>query len=163
MMKETFGPMINSTNGLGNKEETHVSRGFSNSLLISIVPIGFILLIAFYLCVYENISNYQRRKLMTDDGSSIHSSFYEGGISFTPKLTIVFIKGMSPFIVEEPEKMKDACSICIEDYMENDKIVKLSCGHEFHKDCIYPWFRQQAEGDIVLCVSKNKLSNIEQR
>ena len=56
MMKEIFGPMINSTNGLGNKEETHVSRGFSNSLLISIVPIGFILLMSFYLCVYENIS-----------------------------------------------------------------------------------------------------------
>lgn len=101
LVNETLGPMVNSNNGLGNKEETHKSGEFPYSLLALFGTIGFILLIVFYLCVYENITNYQRRRWITDSGSSIHSSFYEGGISFTPKPTIFFINGMKQFIVEE--------------------------------------------------------------
>ena len=28
-------------------------------------------------------------------------------------------------------------------------VVCIFCGHEFHKDCIHPWLRQQVEEDIV--------------
>jgi Ring finger domain len=31
------------------------------------------------------------------------------------------------------------CSICIENFKENDKIKKLHCGHCFHTNCINAW------------------------
>ena len=154
IVNETFGPMVNETNGTfmnknsgaRNEEEMHESGGFPYPLLALIIPIGLLILFAIYICTCECISNYRRRQWMTQDsGSSLHSSFYEGGISFTPRPKIFFIKGMKQFIVEEPEKIKDCCSICIEDYKVNDKMVRLPCGHEFHKDCIHPWLRQQVE------------------
>jgi hypothetical protein len=139
---------FNSTFSPKSNNETHDNGGFPYSMLALIIPIGLILLMALCICLCECISNYQRMQWTIDTGSSLHSSFYEGGISFTPKPNIFFIKGMTQFIVKDSEKMNDKCSICIEDYRTNDKIVRLSCGHEFHKDCIHPWFRQQVEGDI---------------
>lgn len=31
------------------------------------------------------------------------------------------------------------CSICIEEYIEDDRVRVLSCGHFFHSDCIKLW------------------------
>jgi len=33
----------------------------------------------------------------------------------------------------------DECSICLEKYKVNDKILNLKCDHKFHKDCINQW------------------------
>ena len=32
-----------------------------------------------------------------------------------------------------------SCSICLEDFKNKDKLVKLSCNHKFHKLCIDRW------------------------
>ena len=37
-----------------------------------------------------------------------------------------------------------ACSICIDDYEQNDTIRQLSCSHVFHKDCIDPWLLKES-------------------
>ena len=146
IVNETFGQFVNTTNFTKNEEDNLESSSFPYPLLALIIPFGFIILFGLLICGLSNLSNYRRRQWMTQDtGSSLHSSFYDGGIVFTPKPKIFFIKGMKQFIVEEPEKIKDCCSICIEDYEVNDKMVRLPCGHEFHKDCIHPWLRQQVE------------------
>jgi hypothetical protein len=31
------------------------------------------------------------------------------------------------------------CSICTEDFVENDDVIKTKCDHIFHRDCIKPW------------------------
>jgi hypothetical protein len=31
------------------------------------------------------------------------------------------------------------CVICIEDINVNEKIIKLSCNHYYHKKCLLPW------------------------
>ena len=36
----------------------------------------------------------------------------------------------------EPEEI---CSICLDNF-GNKKIIKLSCSHNFHENCIYHWF-----------------------
>ena len=36
-------------------------------------------------------------------------------------------------------KDEDKCVICQEDYIENEKILKLTCGHIFHNNCIENW------------------------
>ena len=33
-----------------------------------------------------------------------------------------------------------ACSVCKENFAENDLSMQVSCGHQFHVDCITPWF-----------------------
>lgn len=35
----------------------------------------------------------------------------------------------------------DECSICLEKYKINDKIIKLNCNHEYHKNCIVLWIK----------------------
>ena len=36
-----------------------------------------------------------------------------------------------------------ACTICQEDFKANEIAKKLSCGHCFHKTCIFPWLQSQ--------------------
>jgi hypothetical protein len=44
------------------------------------------------------------------------------------------------------------CSICLEEYVANDCIKKLPCGHEFHDKCIDPWLLQFGQkADCPLC------------
>ncbi|PWA87264.1 Zinc finger, RING/FYVE/PHD-type [Artemisia annua] len=33
-----------------------------------------------------------------------------------------------------------ACGICIDEFMPQDKIIRLYCRHVFHKKCILEWF-----------------------
>ena len=35
----------------------------------------------------------------------------------------------------------DECSICLERYDKNDKIMNLKCNHKFHKDCLNEWLQ----------------------
>ena len=36
---------------------------------------------------------------------------------------------------------KDRCSICLEDFDETKEEYKLSCNHNYHKECIQMWLR----------------------
>ena len=31
------------------------------------------------------------------------------------------------------------CTVCQEDYKEDEKLIELPCKHQFHEDCILPW------------------------
>ena len=44
----------------------------------------------------------------------------------------------------------EECSICLELYQENDRIVQLTCNHIFHKDCIREWL-QNKQNNCPLC------------
>ena len=35
----------------------------------------------------------------------------------------------------------DECSICLERYVVNDKIIHLNCRHSFHKYCLNEWLK----------------------
>ncbi|RKO93394.1 hypothetical protein BDK51DRAFT_29342 [Blyttiomyces helicus] len=46
--------------------------------------------------------------------------------------------------VEPPSGLSSAsssrtCSICVEDYLQGDRLRELNCGHRFHKVCVDPW------------------------
>ena len=34
------------------------------------------------------------------------------------------------------------CSICLEEYIKNDKVVNLNCNHDFHWECIKLWLNE---------------------
>ena len=37
------------------------------------------------------------------------------------------------------ELLNKECCICLEDFNNNEKIIALNCGHNFHKKCIKKW------------------------
>lgn len=47
--------------------------------------------------------------------------------------------------VDNPLEINDVCSICIEAYEEQDLIVTMPCGHQYHKPCIYPWLKSNID------------------
>ncbi|XP_010250396.1 PREDICTED: E3 ubiquitin-protein ligase MBR1-like, partial [Nelumbo nucifera] len=52
-----------------------------------------------------------------------------------------FLKQSTYFLLLEENSTKDACSICQEEYLEDDEMGKLDCGHAFHATCIKQWLR----------------------
>ena len=45
-------------------------------------------------------------------------------------------------IVSNDNLLLDECSICLEKYKLNDKIISLPCSHSFHKDCLNLWLKK---------------------
>ena len=39
------------------------------------------------------------------------------------------------------EEQQGTCSVCICDFEENEDLLRMPCGHLFHKDCIMPWIK----------------------
>lgn len=39
----------------------------------------------------------------------------------------------------DEEKLLNECSICLEQYIKNDKVIELSCKHTYHEKCIKEW------------------------
>eukprot|EP00916_Digyalum_oweni_P003758 GHVL01006698.1.p1 GENE.GHVL01006698.1~~GHVL01006698.1.p1 ORF type:complete len:314 (+),score=19.34 GHVL01006698.1:18-959(+) len=39
------------------------------------------------------------------------------------------------------EEFDEMCAICTESYVDEDKVIHLSCGHVFHENCLQTWFR----------------------
>ena len=35
------------------------------------------------------------------------------------------------------------CSVCISEYVVEEQVAKLPCGHEFHSKCLGPWLESQ--------------------
>ncbi|KAJ7967546.1 RING-H2 finger protein [Quillaja saponaria] len=52
------------------------------------------------------------------------------------------LEGMRPRVPQD-------CSICLESFMEGDKLTCLPCGHKFHFVCLDPWVR--CCGDCPYC------------
>ena len=42
---------------------------------------------------------------------------------------------------EKGEKEEDKCAVCLEDFEDGDKCMRLPCLHYFHADCIREWLR----------------------
>ena len=45
----------------------------------------------------------------------------------------------------------DVCSICLSDYDISSLIIRLDCGHIFHRECIYKWIRKKRHCPYCRC------------
>ncbi|WP_257281730.1 RING finger domain-containing protein [Endozoicomonas sp. ISHI1] len=50
---------------------------------------------------------------------------------------------------QEVEYVGGACSICLTDFEESDDVLKTSCSHLFHIDCLKVWLTTELDGRIV--------------
>ena len=54
-------------------------------------------------------------------------------------------------VIEDINKLDEAnrsCTICLEDFVVNEKVVALPCLHYFHKKCIKKWMERKKECPI---------------
>lgn len=52
--------------------------------------------------------------------------------------------------LEELETIEDkSCQICFEMFKKEEKIKKIYCGHYYHKDCIFPWYKSRVERKLI--------------
>ena len=42
----------------------------------------------------------------------------------------------------DEENLLNECTICLEKYKKKEKIIILSCNHNFHEQCIKEWFEK---------------------
>ena len=45
----------------------------------------------------------------------------------------------------------NTCSICLEELLEGDELIELTCRHSYHKDCIQKWLSDKHVSKCPLC------------
>lgn len=43
----------------------------------------------------------------------------------------------------EENSVKEKCSICLEDFVTEDRLISLHCGHMYHSNCLRQWFSEK--------------------
>ena len=56
------------------------------------------------------------------------------------------------YVVEEEEE----CFVCREEFVEGDKMKKLSCGHYFCENCINHWFKDNKKCPVCMAEYNNE-------
>ena len=142
-----------------NNDDEITSGGFPYDLLALIIPIGLLILFSLYIRIQCCIDECKRPRIENDNSSSIDSrSLAYSSVDSTPefiiqpKPSIFFIKDMKQCRVDNPLDVKDICPICLGPYVEHDLMVTMPCGHQYHKECVHPWLRQNIDSNITpLC------------
>ncbi|KAJ6236552.1 hypothetical protein M0813_27941 [Anaeramoeba flamelloides] len=58
-----------------------------------------------------------------------------------PPMSVNFLKKLKPqTIPEKLVKKKECCTVCLENYGPNEKVVYIPCNHYFHHECAIMWF-----------------------
>ncbi|GMI86617.1 hypothetical protein HRI_002331000 [Hibiscus trionum] len=82
-----------------------------------------------------------------------------GGVSDSEKRLITttqylkFIEEKNPTIIYSARSSSNACTVCLSELEEGEKVRKLKCKHTFHKDCLDRWL-QQYWATCPLCRTK---------
>ena len=152
-------PPTNFTENNNHKQDDEPDdTNFSYDLLALIIPIGLLILFSLYIRIDCCIQDCKKSRIVDDstsiDSRSIARSSIDSYPEFViqPKPSIFFIKDMKQCRVDNPLDVEDICPICLEVYEERDLMVTMPCGHQYHKECIHPWLRNNIDANITpLC------------
>ena len=155
-------------NHLDNEE--HHSSGFPYDLLLLIIPIGFLAMFALYMCICQKIHNFRNPPIRinrSDSDFSINSrysistEYYQSDYNYIHNDLLQ--KPEEIIITDENnnEYKNKCCSICLEEYENENKILKYPCGHIFHDNCIDTWINTEVDMKITpSCPNcRNPISN----
>lgn len=108
-----------------SSEHTHIIS--ITILVVSSVTICCFLILLFYIS-YDSIINYLRKRSDIIDKYYINKEINK--LIKLSKLEKIKLKNNT-----------EICSICMNN--ENNKYLKLNCGHIFHSKCIKHWLEQK--------------------
>lgn len=136
-----------------DSDEYH-SSGFPYDLLLLMVPISFIILFTLFMCIKEKIHNFRHPPIRinrSNSNSSISSNMSIPSIYYETNEN-TYINEIVNKDLQKPEEIvivnenkseyeNKSCSICLEEYENEDKILKYPCEHIFHQYCIETWIQ----------------------
>jgi len=95
-----------------------------------------------YFC-FRGRGQYHEGQGMDANGQIIDATTIEGAIEKLLDEKIVLYKDYtSRFTCVEKNDTETTCSICLEEYKENDSVFFGDCHHLFHRECIEKWLKQ---------------------
>jgi len=100
-----------------------------------------------FFCVRRRGLNHEGQGMDTNgqiiDATTRDSIHIEGAIEKLLEEKIVLYKDYtSNFTCVEKNDRETTCSICLEEYKENDSVFFRDCHHLFHRECIERWLKQ---------------------
>lgn len=57
---------------------------------------------------------------------------------------------MQSFEYEETDKFDMRCCVCLCEYAKGEELAKLSCGHQFHLNCLSTWLQNSKKCPLCL-------------
>ena len=161
--KEIFGIVNNVTHNISKHHhsqeiimvDVEEDKKYTVTIIIGIITLGFVFLviiacfcILLYMCCFncfdECIKNYRERRqriyLMRQERyyESRNRIYQQRRIEEIFKPDIFILKNIDEDNISINEY--ETCSICIEEFTNKNNMVKLPCGHKFHKQCISTWY-----------------------
>ncbi|EEB10883.1 sperizin, RING finger protein, putative [Pediculus humanus corporis] len=94
----------------------------SQLLIIFSVLIGFCFFVILFFLIVKYFKDRRRQRRYCLPKSSLK------------KITVHKFKKNDPY---------EICAICLEEYVENDKLRVLPCSHAYHSKCIDPWLTKK--------------------
>ncbi|XP_057968306.1 probable E3 ubiquitin-protein ligase HIP1 isoform X2 [Malania oleifera] len=94
----------------------------------------------------ERYDHYRGMRLDVDNMSYEELLALEDRIGYvstglTEEAVTKSLKHSKYFLFAEENAEKESCAVCQEDYVEEDELGTLDCGHAFHTACIIQWLR----------------------
>lgn len=68
------------------------------------------------------------------------------------ELEQIVLKELQP-VIDKINFKGESCVICLDSYRKGQRVGITSCGHHYHKNCIYQWFEKQKS--CPLCRAQN--------
>ena len=115
-------PNVPSNDNLYNNTDTETPLLYSLNIFFSLAIFTFTS-IQLAKCYYK-LENYIRIQRQNN--------------IITPLNRNININSINTLVVCD-ELPDNVCSICLDEFKEDDILKKLNCEHIFHKDCLEPW------------------------
>jgi len=111
----------------------------------------------------KNSNNNDNIIIQTNIVSNCHNSNNETLLPFSKDIASINAENTAAMTAQsifwsfhkknDMQLHNDSCAICLDDFINNEKIKLLPCGHGFHSQCIDPWLKLTSE----LCQCANNL------
>ncbi|KAI3856515.1 hypothetical protein MKW92_022521 [Papaver armeniacum] len=98
------------------------------------------------ICLYTERTVDEQEEEFQPDFDTQEDSY--NGIRRNPPSSLEISK-LKRFEYVSESGESDACSICLDDFIDKEEVMLMRCGHEFHSGCLLRWF--EGKSSCPLC------------
>jgi hypothetical protein len=89
------------------------------------------------------LNNSSNLNVISNEQDILNQSFEEN--SYTTNISNERYKNKIKKLISIKTKKESDCTICMEKIEKNTSVYKISCNHEFHKQCLDKWLKEKFE------------------